>query len=424
MPVSSVSKTGSRFFYGWVIVIVTLIAGAVMLGTRQSYGVFFKPIQSDFDLSRAVTSGVFSLYMAVGAICTVLGGWALDKFGPKWTLAAMGFSAALSLFLTSQVQTLWQLYLTYSLILATGTAAIYTVTSASVSRWFYKKRGLALGISQAGGGVGLLIAAPFATYLIVTFDWRTACIVIGVITLVLVVGPAMLLKGYPAEIGLLPDGAQPGSVQDTVQTKGDTVPADFTVKEALRTGQFWFLFLIWLLHGTASYIITTHIVPHATDIDIPAIAAATILSVFAIFNIVGGLVVGALSDILGRKSVSIICAIMGAGALLWLMWMPNNIWLFYVFAALFGTSFGGISTMVSALAGDMFGLHNLGRILGWLGLAWFSGGAIGPLIGGVIYDTYSNYFFAFLIGAICMLATIPLMAILNKPRTSAPPELT
>lgn len=411
------NKTDSKFFYGWVIVIVTLIAGAVMLGTRQSYGVFFKPIQSDFGLSRAVTSGVFSLYMAFGAICTVLGGWALDKFGPKWTLAAMGFFAALSLFLTSQVQTLWQLYLTYSLILATGTAAIYTVTSASVSRWFQKKRGLALGISQAGGGVGLLIAAPFATYLIVTFDWRTACIVIGAITLVLVVGPAMLLKGYPAEMGLLPDGVEPGSVQDTVQTKGDTVPAGFTIKEALRTRQFWFLFLIWLLHGTASYIITTHIVPHATDIDIPAIAAATILSVFAVFNIIGGLVVGALSDILGRKSVSIICAIMGAGALLWLMWMPNNIWLFYVFAALFGISFGGISTMVSALAGDMFGLHNLGRILGWLGLAWFSGGAIGPLIGGVIYDTYSNYFFAFLIGAICMLATIPLMAILNKHRS-------
>ena len=272
--------------------------------------------------------------------------------------------------------------------------------------------------------MGLLIAAPFATYLIVSFDWRTAYIVMGVITLAIVVGPAMLLKGYPAEIGLLPDGAETGPVQNVGQIKKDAKPAGFTLKETLRTKQFWFLFLIWLLHGTASYIITTHIVPHATDVRIPAMAAATILSVFAVFISVGGLVVGALSDTVGRKNISIICAIIGAGAMFWLMWMPNNVWLFYIFAALFGISFGGIAIMVSVLAVDMFGMHSLGKIMGWLGIAWFSGAAIGPLIGGTIYDTYSNYLFAFLIGAICMLAVILLLAILTKPKTAAPPELT
>ena len=80
--------------------------------------------------------------------------------------------------------------------------------------------------------------------------------------------------------------------------------------------------------------------------------------------------------------------------------------------------------MVSALAGDMFGMRSLGRIMGWLGVAWFFGAAIGPLIGGIIYDTYGNYLFAFLISAICMLAVILLLAILARPKTSAPPELT
>jgi MFS family permease len=155
-----------------------LIAGAVLLGTRQSYGVFFKSVQSDFNLSRAATSGIFSAYMGFSGVFSVLGGWALDRFGPKWTIVGMGFFTGVSLLLTSQVHSLWQLYFTYSLILAIGTGETYTVVSASVSRWFNKKRGLALGISQAGGGIGLLIAAPLSSYLIISFNWRTAYILL------------------------------------------------------------------------------------------------------------------------------------------------------------------------------------------------------------------------------------------------------
>ncbi|MFC1933072.1 MFS transporter [Chloroflexota bacterium] len=416
---SSEAKNNTPIFYGWVIVAVTLIAGAILLGTRQSYGVFFKSIGSDFGMSRAVTSGVFSVYMAFSAICSVLGGWSLDKFGPKWTIAAMGFFTGLSLLLTSQVHSVWQLYLTYSLILAAGTGATYTMIGAAVSRWFEKKRGLALGISQAGGGIGLLIGAPFATYLIVSFDWRTAYIVIGIIALLLVIGPAILLKGYPSEIGLLPDGDKPRAAQNQAQIRKAVKPDGFTVKETIRTRQFWLLFLIWLLHGTASYIITTHIVNHATDVGIPAINAATILSAFALFNILGGLVVGAFSDTLGRKTISIICELMGTGALFWLMWMPNNLWLFYAFAALFGIPFGGIPTMVNALAGDMFGMRHIGKIMGWMSVSWFTGAAIGPLIAGAIYDIYKSYFFAFLIGSICMLLAIVFLAMLTKPKMVA-----
>ncbi len=414
---SIVTKASSRFFYGWVIVIAMLVASAVLLGTRQSYGVFFKSIQDDFQLSRAETSGVFSAYMAFSAVCAVLGGWALDKFGPKRTMAVMGLATGISLLLSSQVHALWQLYLTYSLILAIGTGETYTVVSAAVSRWFIKRRGLALGISQAGGGVGLLILAPFASYLILSFDWRIAYIVMGVIALVLVVGPAMLLKGSPGEIGILPDGALPSSSQNREPGPPKKLQlTGLTMKETIRTKQFWIIFLVWLLQGTASYIVTTQIVPHATDLGISTISAATILSVFAIFNILGGLIAGTLSDIISRKAVSIICALIGAGAMFWLVWIPSNVGLFYIFAALFGIPFGGISILISAMAGDIFGLRSIGTIMGWIGIAWFAGAAVGPLIGGAIFDAYQSYVWAFLIGAICMLAVIGLLAVLSNPR--------
>jgi len=413
------TATRDKLFYGWVIVIAALIVSAVLLGSRQSYGVFFKSIGNDFGLNRAVTSGIFSTYMVFSAAFSVLGGWALDKFGPKWTIAMMGFFTALSLFLTSQMHSVWQLYLTYSFVLGMGTGETYTVVGAFVSRWFQKKRGLALGIVNSGGGLGTLIIAPFATYLIVNFDWRTAYIVMGGIAVVVVIGFSMLLKGNPGDIGLLPDGVKPSSAKTEIQAQKEVKPGGLSVGQAIKSSQFWFLFIIWLFHGTAVYLISTHIVPHATDVGISAIAAATIISVFSGFNILGGIVVGALSDKIGRRTVAIICAFIGAGALFWLMWMPNNLWLFYVFAALFGIPFGGISTMVSALASDIFGIRSIGKIMGWLGIAWFAGAAIGPVIGGTIFDVYKSYFLAFLIGAICMLIVILFLAMLTKPKATS-----
>jgi MFS family permease len=100
-----------------------------------------------------------------------------------------------------------------------------------------------------------------------------------------------------------------------------------------------------------------------------------------------------------------------------LIGMTGNLWLFYFFAALFGIAFGGISTIVSALAGDVFGEHNLGKIMGWIGIAWFTGAAIGSFIGGIIHDIYGSYFLAFLIGAVCMVTLIPLLALVTKPST-------
>ena len=100
------TKTRTSFFYGWTIVIAMLIVSAVLLGTRHSYGVFFKAVQDEFQVSRAENSGIFSAYMAFSAVWAVLGGWALDKFGPKWTIAARGVATGLSLLLTSQVQSL------------------------------------------------------------------------------------------------------------------------------------------------------------------------------------------------------------------------------------------------------------------------------------------------------------------------------
>ena len=261
-----------------------------------------------------------------------------------------------------------------------------------------------------------MVYAPFAGYLIVSFDWRTAYIIMGLIALITVIALSFLLKRSPEEIGLQPDGERDPVKEEKFTGNAETHQEGFTVLQAMKTSQFWILFLVWAFAGTAVYIITTHIVPHAIDLGFSAVIAATIVSVISAFQIISGLSVGALSDIFGRKAVSIGTALIGAVSFFLLMWVPNDIWLLYIAAALFGIPFGSMGLMVSALAVDIFGTHRIGGIMGVIGTAWFVGAAIGPMIGGIIFDVYKSYFFAFLAAALCMLVVVVFLALLSKPR--------
>ena len=190
-------KCRDKIFYGWVVVATFCIAGSAIWGVRFSFGVFFKSLESEFALSRAATSAIFSTFMVLGSIFSVLGGWALDRFGPRIVFLAMGICTSLSLLLTGQVSDLWQIFFTYSLLLAIGTSAIYVVVMSTVSRWFEKRRGLALGMASIGAGMGPLVVAPFATYLISAFDWRGSFTVLGIIALAMVIPLSLLLRRNP-----------------------------------------------------------------------------------------------------------------------------------------------------------------------------------------------------------------------------------
>jgi len=141
-----------RFYYGWIVVGACFTFGAVAIGTRLSFGVFFSPLEANFGWTRAMTSSVFSLYQIFCGLATILGGWAFDRYGPRVTIGVMGAMIGLSLILTSQVREVWHLYISYSLLLAIGTGPSYAVIMGQVQRWFTKRRGFALGIASCGAG--------------------------------------------------------------------------------------------------------------------------------------------------------------------------------------------------------------------------------------------------------------------------------
>ena len=392
-----------RLFYGWVIVVAVLIVTSTLIGTRFSFGVFFKFFASEFDITRAATSSIFSVHMVFVAFSAVFIGWALDRYGLKLIVSFMGIFAGLSLLITSQVTSLWQMYLSYSLLLALGVGGFMPLIMTVVPRWFNKKRGLALGITTSGLGMGPMIMAPFAAYLVTNMGWRISYIIIGVITLIVILSATRLLRKEPNEIGTFPDGIEP-EAKSGGSLNGMATPDlnNLSYLQTLKRKKFWFMFTMWLLWATNANLITTHIIPYATDAGISNIEASTIVSIMGGVQILSRLLFGRISDVIGRRIPAVICALLGAGAILWLLW-SHDLPMFYLFAIVFGLGWGGLGVNLVTLSSEIFTSPNLGAIFGTLEMGYALGAAAGPLIGGAIFDMTGNYAIAFMVGANTML---------------------
>ena len=356
-------------------------------------------MEIEFGLSRAATSSIFSVNLLLSGVSAFFMGWALDRYGPKVTLSLMGLFTGLGLITTGFTNSLWQLYITYSLLLALGIGAIFVVPMSTISRWFDKKRGLAAGIASLGIGLGPLIMAPFATYIIINYTWRIASIIIGLVAFFVVLPISRLLKKSPAEVGALSDGVTAFSNG----TQNDHPPqTGLTLREALRTRSFYIILLIYLFFSSNIFFITTHLVPHVTDTGFSAMEAATMLSVVGVAAIVGRVLMGIVSDRIGRRFAVIVCALVQGVAVLWLIW-AHDFWMLQLFAISFGLAYSGMSPSLAALISDTFGVGRIGTILGVLEVGFGLGAAAGPAIGGYIFDISGSYSAAFLLWTVAML---------------------
>ena len=414
-----------RLFYGWVVVASIFFIGTTIWGLRFSFGVFFKSIEAEFSLSRGATSGVFSVYMALASVFAILAGWALDRYGPRIIVLLMGIITGLSLLLTSQASALWQLYISYSLLLALGTSAMYVVAISTVSKWFDKKRGVALGIASSGAGLGAAVVAPFSAYLISSFGWQKAYAIIGVIVLLVLIPLSRLFKKEPYEIGVLPDGIKSALITNHPKKLGseDIIarPAGLSVFQAFKTKSFWLITFTQFFYASSFFLLSTHIVPYATDKGISVIEASFSFSVIGAAGIIGRITMGAVSDRIGSKVTVVICGTIHVIALILLIWV-QDLRVLYVFSVMFGLAWGGIVPTMGALIGDTFGLGKLGSILGVIDVGFGVGAAIGPIVGGLIFDITHSYFLAFFLGTVTMLIGISLIALVRRETVTAIPS--
>ncbi|MCK4388431.1 MAG: MFS transporter, partial [Dehalococcoidia bacterium] len=321
-----------------------------------------------------------------------------DRHGPRLTLMISVIAMSMGYALMSTISAPWQLYTFYGVIVATGLSFGYMPVASSVPRWFVKSRGTALGITVAGIGMGTLVLAPFAQFLIFKFDWRFAYLILAGLFFIIVFPVSRLMRLDPSEKGLLPYGIEETPVENKRSDSSPLSPVDFTVRQAMKTKPFWLLFVMYVLALIPIQMVMVHLKAYAVHFGVAEMTAAIALGLVGGVSIIGRIVMGSVSDKIGRKASFIIAFLLMALMMLWLL-KARQPWQFYLFSAIFGFGYGGFVPLVPAIVGDWFGMKFHGSIFGILSLAVAIGGAIGPLLAGYVFDVVGSYDIAIIVGA-------------------------
>jgi MFS family permease len=307
----------------------------------------------------------------------------------------MGLISGISLILTAKVRALWQLYFTYSVLLAAGTGGMYIITMSTASRWFYRKRATAMGILGTGASMGAVVMAPVSAWLIEAFQWRTAYMLTGILAWVLIIPAALVLKKDPAEIGTGFDG----NPYFQSRTDRDAEKATtFSIIGAIKSSSFLHLTLVWFWFSFCLYMVVTHIVPLGLDIGLEPMRAASVMSILTAVSAVSRVTGGMAADLVDRRRLLAMLTTAMALSMVWLT-AADQPWKIYLFAAAFGIAFGGGDSPLIALVTDVFGTTKVGTMMGILMISWGLGSAAGPYLAGWVFDHTGSYGWAFIIAA-------------------------
>ncbi len=376
----------AKYFYGYNIVASGFIIQAVCIGAMFTYGVFFKEFQAEFGWSRAMISGASSLGFLIMGAFGILAGRLNDKIGPRVIIMVSGTSLGLGYLFMSRLQTPLQLYLLYGLLAGIGFCTHDVITLSTVARWFVKRRGMITGIVKVGTGLGQLVVPLIATAFIVKYGWRTSYVILGAVVLVTLVAVAQIMRRDPQEMGLLPDGGSNGLGCE----ENGTAEQGVSLRAAARTRQFWTMCVAQFSIFFCLLTMIVHIVPHGSDLGLPAGTAAGVLSTIGGVSMLGRIVMGVTNDRIGGKRSLIVCFMVLLSGLLWLL-VAKEAWMLFLFAVIYGFAHGGFFTVVSPTVAELFDTGSHGVLFGIILFCGTIGGAIGPLLGGFIFDLTGSY---------------------------------
>lgn len=385
------------FFFGWNIVITMIFGMTLAYGIRSSFSVFFPHVLDTFHWDRGVTSIMFSLNLLVCGIAAPFAGALVDRWKPRVVVIIgiflLGFSIAACYFASQ----LWHYYLLFGVMVPIGTALCGSpALNPAIMNWFQKRRGLAMGLGQIGGGFGFAYVMLLEWMMGIT-KWQYSFFVMGGMVIVIML-PLYLLFYYnrPEDKKMKAYGEDDPAVKAAKASLADNGP-DWTVRSALKTYQLWFIvfsnFCFW---GLGNYLVTAHQIKFAEDAGFSSLTAASIFALYGIISILGQ-VAASLSDNIGREktiTIAVLLMLVGLGSLM-SVHSTADMWRLYIYAVCGGLATGLFTPTVMVAAGDLFHGKNIGAIsaleLTGLGI----GGMIGPWLGGYIYDVQKSYMLAF-----------------------------
>jgi MFS family permease len=397
------------FFYGWVIVAVVFVTMGIAVNARTAFSLLFPPILDEFGWDRGTTAGAFSFGFIVSAVMSPSLGRLMDKRGPLVVNELGVILMGAGLLLATLVQQPWQLYATLGMLVGGGSVCLgYTGQGLFLPNWFVRRRGLAMSLAFSGVGVGSVILLPWLQGVIARAGWRSACLALGIVVLVLLLPLNLLVRRRPDDIGLQSDGDRMSRATAARATSANVVDhawaaVDWTLGRAMRTARFWWIAVGYFCALFAWYAVQVHQTKYLIEVGFTPLVAAWALGSVSVVGIPGQIGFGALSDRIGREWIwtAACCGFaICYAALIALEHAPSTPLLYVMVIAqgLFGYS---LTSVMGPIVVEIFEGPHYGSIFGTITVALIGGGAAGPWVTGVIHDATGSYRLAFYVAIIC-----------------------
>jgi MFS family permease len=384
-------QKGGKVFYGWWVVLASGVGLAMHIGPIivATFGVFLKPLSQEFGWNRAQISLAFSLATLGATVAVPLVGRLVDRFGARRVILPAVLLFGLSVLALSFLSAhLWHFYAIYLFMGVVGSGTTPVPYAKVISRWFDRKRGLALGLAVAGSALGGTLMPSVAQALIVAVGWRQAYVLLALMAMgvaIPVVG--LLLKETPQMMGLKPDGETVGQAEVSKQ-RGQEGGLSF--QEARHTGTFWLLGGAFFLMSVSFHGYIIHLVPLLTDRGLSAQSAALTASLAGGAALIGRVGIGYLLDRFFAPSVAVwfFC---GFALGIFLLWSGAVGGLVFVAVVLVGLGLGAELDVMPYVVSRYFGLRAFGEIYSYTFAIFTLGGVVGPLLMGTGFDATGSY---------------------------------
>lgn len=398
-----------KLFYGWTIVGAGIVITCIGFGAMLSLSIFLQPMSEAMGWSRTGISTAALLTWLCMGVGTFLWGALSDRIGTRAVVLSGGVLLGLGLVTASQAVTLGQFQVLFGVLVGVATGSFYVPMTATTTRWFTRHRSLAVALVSAGISLGSAVVGPLARWMITSYDWRTAMLVVGELAWLLIIPAAFFVREPPA----------PPLSAGTAATAGAD-GREFTAAQALRTPQFAAIALAYFACCAAHSGPIFHMVTHAIDHGITAMAATTVLSVAALASLGGKIICGLVADRVGAKRTLVVgLAIQAVAVSLYVF--TGNLVSFYALALMFGFAYGGVMPLYAILVREYFGARIMGTAFGAVAFVSTLGMALGPLAGGWLYDTFGSYFWLYMGSFGIGLGAVAVAVTFRPPRQLAVP---
>ncbi|QDR83469.1 L-lactate MFS transporter [Sporomusa termitida] len=386
------------------------VYGAVLLqlclGVVYIWSIFRTPIEKMFGWSTSDVSLAFTINLAMIPIMMIAGGYLTPKMGVRKVAILGGVMVLTGMYITSKTSSLWMLWLGYGFLTGGGVGVAYGVPIATLVKWFPDKRGLITGLAVGSLGFGSVLFTQVGYYLMTKVGVMDTFSILGIMIFVGVILGALLIKAAPD--GYTPPGWTPPPVK-----AGQAGPSkyDFTPREMLGTPHYYFLFIMYTFANVCALIIIAHASPIGQKVaNLTPAEATTIVSLLGLFNSVGRLFWGAVSDKLGRLKSIFAMFVLSAIAMFSMNYL-SSYWLYALGVSIIGFCFGGTVGVFPSITADTFGPKYVGVNYGLILLAYAVGGIIGPIMAAWVKEfSGGEYYLAFIIsGSLCLIGAIMAM---------------